>query len=255
MRKRIRLTGRKQLPVSCADVAIREVGDKKVVALTINNKAVLKGFPLTARVTLRLVENKQLELLDFGTIDEPKSLADLRNLTFADPSCQLRIVDAGAKELGLLLGSTKTWRLEKGTNPQQGGVMGILRFQPKDIAPRAWKLDIQEDAHPVLQIDERIPDPRSWVRNNPVFIGAVYPAIVQRLFREILSTPDPEDIEWMNDWLRWAESLMPGSTPPHADDEDAEKDDWTEQLIEAFCMRHRLSDRILNDLISAQEAA
>ena len=196
-----------------------------------------------------------MELLDFGTIGSPKFVADLSNLTYADPSCQLRIAGAGVENPGILLGSTKTWRLEASRNPQQGGVKGILRFQPKDIAPRAWKLDIQEDAHPVVQIDERIPDPRSWVRNNPVFIGAVLPSIVQRVFQEILLTPDPADIEWMQDWLRWAESLMPGNTAPRDSDNDVEKEEWTEQLIEAFCMRHKLSDRIVNDLISAQEAA
>lgn len=254
MRRRIRLTGRKQLPISCANVAIREVGEKKVVTLAIADAKVFQGFPQSARLTLKLVENKQMELLDFGTLGALKSMADLRNPTFVDPSCQLRVADTGADHLGILLGSTTPWRLETDRTPQQGGVRGILRFLPKNIAPRAWRLDIQENAHPVVEIDERIPDPRGWARNNPVFVAAVLPSIVQLVFEDILSTPDPADFGWMNDWLRWADSLMPGYPPPKYDSDVKERSDWIDRLIESFCLRHRLSDRIVNEMIREEAA-
>lgn len=255
MRRTIRLTGRKQLPVSCAKVAIREVGEKRVVTLAIADPNVFKGFPHSARIALKLVENKQMELLDFGTLGAPKAIVDLGNSTFSDPSCQLRVADTGADHLGILLGSTKPWRMETDRTPQQGGVRGILRFQPKDIAPRAWRLDIQENAHPVVEIDERIPDPRTWARNNPVFVAAVLPSIVQLIFEDILSKPDPADFEWMNDWLGWAQTLMPGYPPPKYDTDPKERSEWTDRLIDSFCQRHHLSDRIVNDMIREEEAA
>lgn len=254
MRRTIRLTGRRQLPVSCANVGMRDIGDKRVVTLAIADNNAFRGFPRSARITLKLVENKQMELLDFGTLDAPKAVADLKNPTFGDPSCQLRIADAGTNHLGILLGSTKPWRLESNKTPRQGGVRGILHFLPKDIAPRAWRLAIQENSHPVVEIDKRIPNPRSWAKSNPVFVAAVLPAIIQQVFEDVLSKPDPGDIEWMNDWLRWAETLMPGNPPPKSDADQNERSEWIEGLVDSFCRHHRLSDRIVDDLLQEKVA-
>jgi hypothetical protein len=253
MRRTIRLTGRKQLPVSCANVNIRDVGERKLVTLAIADPAALRGFPRSARIKLKLVENKQMELLDFGTIGEPKSAAELQNATFEDPSCQVRIADTGNERHGVLLGSTKQWRLLSDKQPEQGGSRGILRFLPKDIAPRVWKLDMQEDAHPIVLVDERIPNVKSWVKNNAVFVSAVLPAILQSVFSEILATPEPADIQWMSDWLRWAEALMPGYPAPKHDSDEAERSDWIERLVDTFCERHRLSDKLVSELVG-QEA-
>lgn len=252
MRRAIRLTGRKQLPVSCVNVHVREVGDARVVTLDVADSRVFRSFPQDARLTLRLVENKQMELLDFGTIGSPKPIADLQSPVFGDPSCQLRVASTSPDHLGLLLGSTKPWRLNSDRH-QTGTVRGILRFQPMPIAPRAWKLDIQENAHPVVQIDDRIPDPRNWVRTNPVFVAAVLPSILQLVFEDILSNPAPTDTEWMGDWLRWADSLMPGYPPPAESAEPGERRDWIERLVDSFCQRHSLSDRIIDEIV--REAA
>lgn len=249
MRRTIRLTGRRQLPASCADVSFRDVGVKRLVTLSIKDPAALKGFPPNARLTLRLVENKQMELLDFGTVGTPKPAVELTNSSFGDPSCQLRIAATTADHLGLLLGSTRTWRLNSDRTPEQGSVRGILRFQPASIAPRAWKLDIQENAHPVVLVDKRINDPRTWAKNDPVFVSCVLPAILHMVFDDILSKPDPGDTEWVADWLRWADMVMPGNKPPNDHHQDTKaRHDWIELLVESFCQRHRLSDRIVNEL-------
>jgi hypothetical protein len=253
MRRTIRLTGRRQLPTSCANVRLKEVGDGRVLTFAIAEPAAFRNFPQSAHLTLKLVENKQMELLDFGALGSPKAVVDLKNNIFGDPSCQLRVAATGDDHLGLLLGSTKPWRLSSNEEPQQGSVRGILRFQPKNIAPRAWKLDIQENAHPIVLVDERIPDPKTWAKNNPVFIAAVLPSIVQLVFDDILSHQHPADVEWMSDWLRWADSLMPGYPPPQDHGDRVPLRDWIERLIETFCLRHRLSDRIVDQL--TREAA
>jgi hypothetical protein len=229
-------------------VSIRDVGSKRVVTLAIADPTAFKGFSQDARLTLRLVENKQMELLDFGTIGAPETIAELSNTSFGDPSCQLRVAETKPDHLGLLLGSTKTWRLNSDRTPQDGSVRGILRFQSADIAPRAWKLDIQEDTHPLVMVDKRINDPRTWAKTNPVFVACVLPAILQMVFDDILSKPDPTDIEWMADWLRWADSVMPGNKPPEDNQDASARHDWVEQLIESFCQRHRLSDRIIDEM-------
>ena len=247
MRRTIRLTGRKQLPRNCVDLTIRVVAGKKVLAMTIADTATFKAFPASARVMIKLIETKQMELVEFGTLGKLSSVVDLFNQDYVDPSCQLRIASAEGQRLGVLLGSTKSWRLTSDSPDQLGGVRGLLNFLPAKIAPRTWKLNINEDSHPIIEIDKRIPDPKSWARKDPIFVGTVMPAIIYQVFDDIFSHESPEETDWMNDWLRWAEGLMPGGILPQHENV-VERRAWIDALVDTFCIRHKLSDRIVNQL-------
>ena len=110
-------------------------------------------------------------------------------------------------------------------------------FQPLNIAPRCWKLSIRDDDYPVVYIDERIPESRTWVRNDPVFISCVLPAVIREVFEDILSSNAPPDQAWMKDWLGWANTLMPGNSPPWADGQP-QRQAWIDDLLDNFCQRH-----------------
>lgn len=214
MRKRIRLTGRKQLARSVVEVKVVEIGGKKLVAMTIANKSAFAQMPDTARIRLRLFENKFSETLEFGTLGDMKTTAEIRNTAFSAPACQLRIVASDGEHKGLLLGSTDTWTLRTGGGDEGGTASeGILYFQPHDIAPRAWKLDVREDDYPIVYIDRKIPDARTWVRNDPVFVSCVLPAIVREVFDDILDGNTPPEQRWAKDWLGWADTLHARQCP------------------------------------------
>lgn len=253
MRRTIRLTGRKQLPRSCASVSMREVADKKVLTFTIADMHSFKGFPQSARIMVKLVENKQVELVDFGTLGHLKTAIDLKNQTYDDPTCQLRVANADGDRLGILLGSTRSWRLNSDHPEQQGGVRGLLNFLPAKIAPRTWKLNIEENAHPVIQIDDRIPNPKSWAKSDPIFVGTIMPAIMHQVFTDILDYENPEETDWMNDWLKWADALTPGNPPPAYPSENRERREWIDGMIDSFSQRHKLSDRIIDLLLDKGE--
>lgn len=252
MRRTIRLTGRKQLSRSSVNLSLHDVAGKKVLTLALVNPAAFKAFPSNARIMVKLFETKQMELVEFGTLGSLKSAVDLSNQDYVDPSCQLRIASSDSARYGVLLGSTQSWRLSSDNPEQAGSVRGILNFLPAKIAPRTWKLHINEDTHPVIEIDNRIPDPRTWAKKDPIFVGTVMPAIIHQVFDDILSQENPEETEWMNDWLRWAEALMPGGNPPQKPD-IKERRIWIDGLIDTFCKRHKLSDRIIDHLPGAPQ--
>jgi hypothetical protein len=129
---------------------------------------------------------------------------------------------------------------------------GILLFQPHDIAPRGWKLDVREDAYPIVYIDKKIPDSRTWVRNDPVFISCVLPAIIREVFDDILVANTPPEYEWAKDWLNWADTLMPGKDPPWTEGRP-QKQAWIADLLDGFCQRHGMLDQLIGKL--EQEAA
>lgn len=248
MRKRIRLTGRRQLSRSCVGTKVVEVGGKKLVAMTIANPRAFDKMPDTARIKLRLFENKFSETLEFGTLGELITTAEIRNGAFSAPSCQLRVVATDADHKGLLLGSTDTWTLRTGGDDDGDTARdGILLFQPHEIAPLTWKLEMRDNDYPVVYIDKRIPDSRTWVRNDPVFVSCVLPAIIREIFDEILITSTPPEQPWAKDWLGWADTLMPGKAPPWTEGR-SQKQAWIADLLDGFCQRHSMLELLVGNL-------
>jgi len=247
MRRRIRLTGRKQIAKSDATVKIIEIPGRRLLALTLADNRLFAKFPKESRVLVVLKENKLIELSEFGTLGALKTTTELKNEAFANPSCQLRIVTPDGQHLGMLLGSTDTWSLNADPLTTKNGKKGILCFQPDDIAPRAWKLDVRDNDYPVVYVDKRIPDTRTWVKTDPTFVAFVLPAIVAQVFDDILQQPVEPDADWMKDWLAWGDALMPGSKPPFGGTH-TERKEWIELLIESFSARYRLSNRVVEHL-------
>jgi hypothetical protein len=241
MRKTIRLTGRRQLPLNAFGFQIAEIKGKRVATLTISDPVVIRSFPPEAEIRVKLVENKLVEILRFGTVARPHVSADVVEGSFRTPSCQIRVVSGTTSNQGLLLGTTPRWTYKSGGDPD-----GILDFQPYATAPRTWKLEIKsEDEHPILYVDERIPDAALWAKSDPVFISCVFPQIIGEIMSRIILYGSPPEDGWMHDWLKWAESLAPGSAPPFSDKIDDEQRQWIDQLVEAFALRHRLADQVI----------
>lgn len=112
MRRRIRLTGRRQLNRSSVELKIAEVPGKRLLTLGIAEQKSFQGFPPDARVTVRLYENKLVEIADFGRLGSLNPVAEIRNRAFVAPTVQLRVAAAAGNSRSLLLGSTDSWTLQ-----------------------------------------------------------------------------------------------------------------------------------------------
>jgi len=252
MRRRIRLTGRKQIARAHVPAKIIELGGKRILTLTLPEASIFEKFPKDARVLGVLREMKLIELVEFGTLGNMKHSVELKNPFFARPMFQLRIVSTKGEQLGLLFGSTDYW--SPATSGETGvGRKGILYFQPKAIGPRAWQLDIRDDDYPVVYIDDRIPDAATWATSDPTFVAFVFPAIVTMVFDDILRSKSEPDAEWMKDWIKWADAIMPGAPPPYGA-EMRECREWTDRLIDSFSRQHKLSDRVVSKLVTLGDA-
>jgi hypothetical protein len=249
MRRRIRLTGRRQLDRTSASVRVADAAGRRLVTCTISDPREFSGFPSDSRLVVKLVENKLVELVQFGTLESPRVTAELRNPLFVAPSCQLRVVASDGQRRGLLLGSTDTWTLRG--NTYGGAEKGILLFLPAPIAPRVWKLDIRENDYPIVYLDERIPNASIWAKTDPTFTGAVLPAVIEQIFSDILEKDDEPDMPWMRDWLQWADLLVPGQKPPYGQSAQ-DTENWIDGLIETFCRRHHVADRLIRALVGEE---
>src|SRR5262245_18420228 len=110
MRRRIRLTGRRQLSRSCVAVKATSVPSKRLLTFSIVDSAPFRPSPKDSLISVRLYEIKLVEVVNFGTVGSPAAVADLKNQTFVAPSCQLRVATA-MQDSHLLLGSSDTWTL------------------------------------------------------------------------------------------------------------------------------------------------
>jgi hypothetical protein len=216
------------------------------MAVLVSHPEALKNFPIDAEIRVKLDENKIVEVLKFGTVGKPEATATLSEQSFIAPSCQVRIVSRGGTNDGLLLGSTKSWTYIASGQPD-----GILLFQAAKIAPRLWKLDIRPEENPVLYVDERIADAASWARSNPTFIASVLPHVISEVMRTILAIGSLPEDGWMADWIRWLETLMPGSTLPF-NEPDEQQRQWIDDLVDSFALKHSLSDQVLSSLEAVQ---
>lgn len=246
MRRNIHLTGRRQLPQSAFDFRLADLNGQRVAALVLAMPEELKSYPSDAEIRVKLVENKLVEVLRFGTVGRPASSATLQERSFAAPSCQVRVVRRGGNSDGMLLGSTTPWTYSVGGQPD-----GILLFQPAKIAPRLWKLDIRPEENPILYIDDRIPDAASWAKGNPVFAASILPHVISDVMQTILAVGALPEDGWMADWIAWLKALIPGCVPPFNGTED-ERRNWIDEIVMAFSLKHALSDHVLSAMEPAQ---
>lgn len=245
MRRRIKLTGRRELKKSAVRVALSKLGGKPLLTMTLVRPEAFKPFRPEARVSLRLIENKKVEVVDLGTVGKLSTARELKSCDFVAPSCQLRIADPGFGTKGLLLGSTDNWTLRGDDEKDDENSRGILQFLPDETAPQSWKLDIRENDYPLVRVDKRIPNAALWARNDPVFVGTVLPTVVRQVFDEVLREEYSDDTPWVLDWLRWADALLPGQAPPIGDDDKATRLEYVERLVDSFCARHNLAENLL----------
>ena len=249
MRRTIHLSGRKELPVSCFDVDIREAGENAIVCLTIlrdpDGRSPLDRFPANAELRLKLSENNMIEVLRFGTVAKPIGTASAERGRFTTPSCQLRVIDPEVP--GKLLGSTRT-RVHK----PDGQTDGILHFIPYDIAPRLWELHFPEDNYPILRVDREVPNAAAWASSDPTFLACTLPAVVEMVMMRILDLDSAPEDGWMYDWLHWSESIQPGAEKPPFGGSHERKSEWIAHLVDGFARRHDLAALVRRELMTVR---
>jgi len=246
MRRRIRLTGRRQLSRSTVRVILSELAGKTLLTMTITHPEAFKPFPPEARVSLRLIENKRVEIVDLGTVGKLRTSQQLHTRGLVAPSCQLRIADPGTKAKGLLLGSTDNWTLRGDDEKNEENSRGILQFLAADTEPQSWKLEIKESDYPLVRVDKRIKNAALWARNDPMFVSMVLPAVVRQVFDEILRGEYSDDVAWVMDWLKWADTILPGQLPPLGEEDKASRLEYLERLLDSFCAKHDLAGKLLD---------
>jgi hypothetical protein len=189
-----------------------------------------------------------VQRFDLGTIENP-NLVD-RELTEVEGEnvfFSLKIVDT-SQWFGRLLGIAQNIRPERSSEDSTAGRRGILPIEPAELQQQLWRLEFRD--HDVfLLVNKDVPDLRDRVRSDPLFYAAVYPELVRQILFRALEQ-DSEIVEdeerWPAMWLRFGKNLHPEHEPPPLEgDNDEEREEWVEEVVNAFCESHLLKNKYL----------
>jgi hypothetical protein len=248
MIKRLNFTGRRRIPRKRVDIAVHD-GQPRTFDAAIH----LEGFdfPRHAAVYLEATcaGSALVKRFDFGEVDDiqppqDRTLADLegQNVFFT-----LKVVDR-TEQFGRILGIAERIRPQKAGKQTVAGRRGILPIEPVDLGQQLWRLDYRE--HDVfLLVNKNVPGLIDRVRSDPLFYAAVYPELVRQILTSAIAEnvePDEEDDRWPILWLRFGQQLHPAKEkPPKPDDPKDDRENWVEEVVEAFCEMHALKDKYI----------
>jgi hypothetical protein len=123
----------------------------------------------------------------------------------------------------------------------------LLPMEPADLGQALWRLDINDEG-PVLKFNMKVFPSASGIENYLPFGALVIPEALRRIVETIAK--DPERLNDENDslgsWAPWLDSL--GVNGLSADAEEDEKQEWCNEVIEAFCNRHFFAARLAQQL-------
>lgn len=176
---------------------------------------------------------------------EPPTSRKLVELEGENVFFTLKVVDR-TEAFGRILGMAEHIRPHRAGKQTVAGRRGILPIEPVDLGQQLWRLEFRE-RDVFLLVNKNAPGLLDRVRSDPVFYAVVYPEVVRHILSSAIEEnvdPDDEDDRWPVLWLRFGKLLHPArTTPPKPDDPVGDREEWVEEVVNAFCETHALKDK------------
>lgn len=196
------------------------------------------GLNPAARVIVEPYHKQSSMRFDFGSVGALATPSDTR-LTDLDrgESVQFRVkvVDPDGRPGCLLALAAHVRPLDEDESTDR---KSILPLESLDLGEAIWRIRVDEDESPVLQINSRVADLRARLDEDPVFRGAVFPMAIREVLRVILLQDVDTELEWVRDWHEFAGALLGQALPEDGLEPDAAYE-LIEKVVEEFCLRER----------------
>jgi hypothetical protein len=247
MIRRINFTGRKKLPRSHASIMLYTNPDgpsEFTAALDLSGA----DLPAEARVYVEAYYRAAFQRFAFGTVASAGQYAGQRwtldQLQSQIAFFRVKIVDERA-DIGRIIGIIERIK-PRSSDERNLGENSLLWVHFVDLGDQIWRLNLSEDeGMPVLEVNRELQTDSSvaeFVRSHPLFFGLVYPAAVREILAYVLHRDDypvGDEDDWRAQWLRLgaAWSGTPVTERDFREWDDADKIDWINGVVEAFCQR------------------
>ncbi len=193
-------------------------------------------FPQSAAVVVEAQAHWTLMRLDFGTVARPSTESFALSEFASVDGVLFRVkVISGAEKAGLILGEAD------GIRPAEDNALqdarSFLPVQPAELGHISWRLSFA-GSEPLLQINKRISDWRSFLRRQEVK-SLVLPEVYRQLLLEALT--NPADAEAEDAWQAAVLSTVSAAAGPRPAPEDADEcEAWVETATSLFAAKHKL---------------
>lgn len=251
MIKRVNFTGRRRIPRNRVNIILSD-GQPRSFDAEINLSEF--KFPQDAVVYLEAscAGSTQVKRFDFGKVGDITQPTD-RTLTDFDGEnvfFTLKVVDR-TERFGRILGIAEHIWPQRAGEQTVADRRGILPVERVELGQQLWKLDFRE-REVFLLLNKSVPGLMEQVRSDPLFCAVVYPEVVRQILTRAIAEnvePDEEDDRWPILWLRFGKKLHPRKEdPPKPQDPEEDRDQWIEEVVDAFCNAHVLKDKYVNKI-------
>jgi hypothetical protein len=246
MIKRVNFTGRRRVPRNRVDIEVYD-GHPRTFDAKIDLSDM--SFPPHAAVVLEAMcaGSNDIERFEFGEVGGvvPQTDRSLVQLEGENVFFRLKVIDR-TERFGRLLGLAEHIRPQRAGKQTAAGRRGILPVEPAELGQQLWKLDFKE--HDVfLLVNKSIHGLGERVRSDPLFYAVVYPQVVRQVLMQAIAEDvdlDEDDDRWPVMWLRFGKNLHPTrESPPSGESSQEEREEWIEEVVDAFCDEHSMKDK------------
>ena len=164
---------------------------------------------------------------------------------------RVKVVDESA-EVGKIVAAADGLRPLTETEESEGR-KALLPLVKIDLGEAVWRLQIEGGAMPVLQINNRIPDLRERLFDDPLLAGAIYTEALRQVLTAIFFDDQLDDeMEWVVNWKKFIAEVRGVPLPDEIDDEDNKNLalEIIEETVEKFVERRQFASKA----IKAREA-
>jgi hypothetical protein len=121
-----------------------------------------------------------------------------------------------------------------------------------ELGEALWRIDIQTEAGPELQINNGIPSFLQRLRSEPLIQGMILPHAFERIL-EFICLDDQrcdDEVEWVQQWTTFIEDIGERAIPDDDQGED-ERRQFISDCVSKFCDRNQfrtLTQRVLSEV-------
>jgi len=209
------------------------------------------GLPTIAKIRVEAYYGTSSMNFSFGTVRRPAAPKDT-TLTEIPPGAlprfRIKVVGDGKDRGRILALADRVVPLKP--EDDSASPIPLLPVHFRGLGDRIWRLDLEDG--PVLELNREVSGIANLARSDPSFLALVYPEIVRCVLTEIVIENDHTDPlfdedDWMSLWLCFAGRLPGIALPPpsgRSQERLAEKREWIEQAVQAFCEGHKTRARL-----------
>jgi hypothetical protein len=245
-KRRINSTGRKRINQDNVELFLLAPIDGEPLKARLNLKLQNLELPPEAAILVEAYQRSSSMRFDCGTVQD-KKIPELLSLNEIDRTgsvlFRVKIVDRD-DQLGKILASAD--RLRPTSEADNTGRKSIFPVEYRDLAQEIWRVEIDDDAGPLLILNSRIPAITHRIHENPLLAGAILPAAFRMVLEYLAGKTAEEEGEgpgWKSEWLKFCNDGLGVSEHPDDLQEVEEREAWVKDTVHRFCAERSFVDR------------